>query len=123
MAMAKQSLGVWGATMGSGASPCRPYMAWSRSACSVFVGSPVDGPPRWTSTMTSGSSRLMARPIVSDLRSRPGPLVVVTPSAPPNAAPSAAPIPAISSSAWKVRTPNSLRRLSSWRMSEAGVIG
>ena len=44
----------------------------------------------------------MARPIVSDLRSRPGPLVVVTPSAPPKAAPSAAPTPAISSSAWKV---------------------
>ena len=31
----------------------------------------------------AGSSRLMARPIVSDLRSRPGPLVVVTPRAPP----------------------------------------
>ena len=77
MAMAKQSLGVCGARIGSGASPCRPYMACRRSACSVLVGSPVDGPPRWTSTMTSGSSRLMARPIVSDLRSRPGPLVVV----------------------------------------------
>ena len=62
-------------------------MAWSRSACSVLVGRPVEGPPRCTSTMTSGSSRLMARPIVSDLRSRPGPLVVVTPSAPPKAAP------------------------------------
>ena len=47
--------------------------------------------------------------------------MVVTPSAPPKAAPSAAPPPAISSSAWKVRTPNSLRRLSSCRMSEAGV--
>ena len=109
MAVAKQSLGVCGATMGSGASPCRPYMACSRSACSVLVGRPVEGPPRWTSTMTSGSSRLMARPMVSDLRSRPGPLVVVTPSAPPKAAPRAAPMPAISSSAWKVRTPNSLR--------------
>ena len=65
----------------------------------------------------------MASPIVSDLRSSPGPLVVVTPSEPPKAAPSAAPTPAISSSAWKVRTPNSLRRDSSWRMSEAGVIG
>ncbi len=32
-------------------------------------------------------------------------------------------MPAISSSAWKVRTPNSLRRLSSCKMSEAGVIG
>ena len=31
--------------------------------------------------------------------------------------------PAISSSAWKVVTPNDLCLLSSWRMSEAGVIG
>ena len=123
IAASKQCDGVFAAMIGSGASPCRPYMACSRSACSVFVGSPVDGPPRWTSTTRSGSSRLMARPIASDLRSRPGPLVVVTPSAPPNAAPSAAPTPAISSSAWNVRTPNSLRRDSSWRMSDAGVIG
>ena len=53
----------------------------------------------------------------------PGPDVVVTPSAPPNAAPRAAPTPAISSSAWNVVTPNRLCLLSSWRMSEAGVIG
>jgi hypothetical protein len=32
----------------------------------------------------------------------PGPLVVVSAIAPPNAAPSAAPMPAISSSAWNV---------------------
>ena len=32
-------------------------------------------------------------------------------------------IAAISSSAWKVITPNSLNIESSWRMSEAGVIG
>ena len=53
----------------------------------------------------------------------PGPLDVVTASAPPNAAPSAAPMPAISSSAWKVRTPKRLCLLSSCRMSLAGVIG
>ena len=123
MAMAKQSLGVCGARMGRGASPWRPYMACKRSACSVLVGSPVEGPPRWTSTITSGSSKLMASPMVSDLRSTPGPLVVVTPSEPPKAAPNAAPMPAISSSAWNVRMPNSLRRLSSCKMSEAGVIG
>ena len=40
----------------------------------------------------SGSSRLTARPIASDLRSTPGPLVVVTPRWPANAAPIAAPI-------------------------------
>ena len=54
IATAKQSLGVCGARIGSGASPWRPYMACSRSACSVLVGRPVEGPPRWTSTMISG---------------------------------------------------------------------
>ena len=106
-----------------GDSPCRPYIAWSRSACSVLVGNPVDGPPRWMSTISSGSSRLTARPIVSDFRAMPGPLVVVTARWPPKAAPSAAPMPAISSSAWRVRIPKFLCFDSSWRMSEAGVIG
>ena len=71
----------------------------------------------------SGSSRLTARPIVSLFSAMPGPLVVVMPRWPPNAAPKAAPMPAISSSACSVRTPNPLCRESSWRMSEAGVIG
>ena len=53
----------------------------------------------------------------------PGPEVVVMPSEPANDAPRAAPMPAISSSAWKVVTPNALCLLSSWRMSEAGVMG
>lgn len=123
IAASKQSAGVFGATTGTGASPLRPYMAWRRSACSVLVGRPVDGPPRWMSTISSGSSRETARPIVSDLRATPGPDVVVTPSEPPKAAPSAAPMSAISSSAWKVRTPKFLCLDSSWRMSEAGVIG
>ena len=73
--------------------------------------------------MSSGSSRLMARPIVSALSARPGPLVVVTPRWPPKAAPRAAPMPAISSSACRVRTPKFLCLDSSWRMSDAGVIG
>ena len=34
------------ATIGTGASPLRPYIACNRSDCSVLVGSPVDGPPR-----------------------------------------------------------------------------
>ena len=72
---------------------------------------------------SSGSSVITARPIVSDFSARPGPEVVVTPSAPAKAAPRAAPMPAISSSAWKVVTPNDLCLLSSWRMSDAGVIG
>jgi hypothetical protein len=75
------------------------------------------------SMISSGSSRLMARPMVSDLRSTPGPLVVVTPRCPPKAAPNAAPTPEISSSACMVRTPKFLCFDSSWRMSDAGVMG
>ncbi len=123
MATSKQCDGVMGATMGTGASPWRLYMAWSRSDCSVLVGRPVEGPPRWMLMTRSGSSRLTAMPTDSDLRSAPGPLVVVTPREPPKAAPMAAPTPAISSSACTVRTPNSLCLESSWRMSEAGVMG
>ena len=55
--------------------------------------------------MTSGSSVMTARLTASLLRANPGPLVLVTPSAPPNAAPIAAQTAAISSSAWKVVTP------------------
>ena len=75
-AASKQSAGERGATIGTGASPLRPNIACSRSACSVFVGSPVLGPPRWTSTTTSGSSSETASPIVSLFRARPGPEVV-----------------------------------------------
>ena len=53
----------------------------------------------------------------------PGPLEPVTPMAPPNAAPMAEVTAAISSSAWKVRTPKFFWRDNSWRMSDAGVIG
>ena len=88
-----------------------------------MVGSPVDGPPRWMSQITRGSSSETASPIVSPLSAMPGPEDVVTASAPPKAAPRAAPTPAISSSAWKVRTPKRLCLDSSCRMSEAGVIG
>ncbi len=119
----KQSEGDCGAMIGTGASPLRPNIACSRSACSVLVGSPVDGPPRCTSMTSSGSSIITPRPMVSDFNAMPGPDVLVTPSAPPKAAPSAAPMPAISSSAWNVVTPKRLCLLSSCRMSEAGVIG
>ena len=88
-----------------------------------MVGMPVDGPARWTSTMTIGSSSATASPMVSVLRSSPGPLVAVTPSAPPKAAPRAMPAAAISSSAWIVRTPADWRVERSCSSSEAGVIG
>ena len=88
-----------------------------------MVGIPVEGPARWTSTITIGSSSITASPIVSDFRSIPGPLVAVTPSLPANEAPSAMLAAAISSSAWTVRTPNR-SRLARWcSSSEAGVIG
>src|SRR5215475_123316 len=118
-AVAKQSPGVAGAITTSGDSPLRPYSAISRSACSVLVGMPVDGPARWMSQTISGSSTAVARPMVSDFRHMPGPDVLVTPSAPPRAAPT----PLISSSAWNVRIPNRLYLDSSCKMSEAGVIG
>ena len=40
------SPGVAGAITGMGASEFRPKRACNRSACSVFVGRPVEGPPR-----------------------------------------------------------------------------
>ena len=83
IAMSKHSPGVAGATIGTGESLLRPNITWSRSACSVFVGMPVEGPARWTSTTTSGSSTMTARPSASDLRAMPGPLVAVRPIAPP----------------------------------------
>ena len=86
-ATAKQSAGVQGARIGTGDSPCRPYSAISRSACSVLVGMPVDGPPRWMSRRSAAARRPAPGPIVSAFRSMPGPLVVVTPMAPPKAAP------------------------------------
>ena len=104
----KQSDGERAATTGTGDSLLRPNSTISRSPCSGFVGIPVDGPARWMSQITSGSSSMIASPIVSALSTMPGPAEVVTPSAPPNAAPTAAPAAAISSSAWNVRTPKCL---------------
>ena len=65
MADQKQSDGDFAASTGIGDSPWRPYSAMLRSLCSVFVGRPVDGPPRWMSTMTRGSSVIVARPMAS----------------------------------------------------------
>ena len=78
----KQSPGEEAASTGTGASELRPKSAWKRSACSVFVGRPVEGPPRWMSTITSGSSTMVARPIASVLSAMPGPEVVVMASEP-----------------------------------------
>ena len=55
--------------------------------------------------MMQGSSVITARPMASDFRQMPGPLVAVTPSDPAKEAPMAMPMAAISSSAWSVITP------------------
>src|SRR5216684_2124776 len=99
MATQKQSAGVDAASTGMGASELRPKSACNRSACSVLVGKPVDGPPRWMSQMTSGISTATASPIASVLSAMPGPEVVVIASAPAYAAPIDEVIAAISSSA------------------------
>jgi hypothetical protein len=104
IAIQKQSAGVAGARTTNGHSPLRPSTAWNRSACSVLVGRPVDGPPRWMLAMTIGSSAMTPRPIASLLSATPGPLVPHSASAPPYAAPIAAPMALISSSAWNVLT-------------------
>ena len=59
-AQSKQSPGVAAATTGTGISEFRPYSTMRRSACSGFVGIPVDGPARCTSMITSGSSSVTA---------------------------------------------------------------
>jgi hypothetical protein len=71
----------------------------------------------------SGSSVITASPSASAFSDKPGPDVLVTPSAPPYEAPKAAQMPPISSSAWKVSTLKFLCLDSSCRMSDAGVIG
>src|SRR5436190_10450973 len=90
MAMSKQSAGVDGAITIAGHSPFRPQTAWNRSACSVLVGKPVEGPPRWTLIITNGSSVITARPIASCFRATPGPDVPVNPTWPAKLAPIAA---------------------------------
>ena len=123
IATSKQSVAVAAASTASGASAFRPCTACSRSDCSALVGMPVDGPARWESTTTSGSSVAIARPSISVLSAKPGPEVDVTPSAPAYAAPIAAPIAAISSSAWKVITPYRVRPARVCSSTEAGVMG
>ena len=64
-----------------------------------------------------------ARPIASDFRQMPGPLVAVTPMRRRRRRRMTDAMAAISSSAWNVRTPKCFISASSCRMSLAGVIG
>ena len=72
--------GLDAATTGTGLSPLRPNSTISRSACSGFVGIPVEGPARWMSRIRSGSSSMTPSPTISALSTIPGPAEVVTPS-------------------------------------------
>ncbi len=73
------------------------------SACCVRVGMPVEGPTRWTSNTTAGSSVKYAKPKNSFISDKPGPLVGVNARAPFHDAPSTMPIAASSSSAWTMQ--------------------
>ena len=73
--------------------------------------------------MTSGSSSITARFIVSDFRQMPGPDVDVTANAPAKAAPTALAQAEISSSHCTVIAPHDLCFDNSCSMSVAGVMG
>ena len=107
-AVSKQSDGVKALSTGIGLSPLRPNSACNKSVCSVFVGRPVEGPPRCTSMMTSGSSAIIAKFMASLFRQMPGPDVDVTARLPAYEAPMAMQHPDISSSHWTVLTPSDL---------------
>ena len=73
----KQSSMLEAAITTLGESPGIPKSEDSRSPCSTLVGSPVEGPPRCTSTTTSGISDITARASISVLSAMPGPEVMV----------------------------------------------
>ena len=49
--------------------------AWFKSACSVLVGTPVEGPARMTLMMTAGVSNMADMPIASVISANPPPEV------------------------------------------------
>jgi hypothetical protein len=120
----KVSATLVGASTGRGASPWAEKQAWRRSACSLLVGMPVEGPPRCTFTHTRGSSAMVARPSNSAFRDMPGPEVAVMDFTPAKEAPTAAPTPAISSSACSMVPPCfQISRERSCMISDEGVMG
>ena len=68
------------------------------------MGCPVEGPPRWTFTITQGVSVIAAYPRFSIIREKPGPLVAVIARAPVHEAPITEAMLASSSSIW-IKTP------------------
>lgn len=89
-----------GANMGMVMSPCPGCIHAIRSLCSDLVGSPVDGPPRCTLTMTHGISAIHASPMPSDIKESPGPAVAVIAFLPEYPAPTIAFIDSISEDTW-----------------------
>jgi hypothetical protein len=80
----------------------------SRSACSVRVANPVEGPGRCAFTMTSGVSVMPARDRPSTINAKPPPELPVIARTPPKDAPSAILMAAISSSACSAMMPKVL---------------
>src|SRR3990172_32653 len=120
----KQSPGSPGASTTRGNSPLPPWTSIDKSLCSGLVGIPVEGPARWQSTITSGTSADPACETPSCIRARPGPEVAVIARTPVRAAPIAMFTADSSSSAWTARPPNrGIWRSIDSRISEAGVIG
>ncbi len=94
------------------------------SPCEGSVGSPVDGPPRMTSTMTQGTWAMLAYPMLSCMSEKPGPDVAVSALAPASEAPMTAAIEAISSSiCTKWPSTCGRRRDSTSAISVEGVMG
>jgi hypothetical protein len=94
------------------------------SAWPTMVGKPVDGPPRCTFTTTHGVSIMIARPMFSIIRLKPGPLVTVSDFVPVHEAPMIAAMLASSSSIWMNVPPmKGKRREMRSTTSVEGVIG
>src|SRR4030042_3132544 len=105
-------------------SQSTPQRAWFTSPWLTFVGRPVEGPPRCTSTITHGISAMIANPSPSCISEKPGPLVPVNTFFPVTDAPMIAQIEAISSSICMNFPPFRGRRTDiSSAISVEGVIG
>ncbi len=84
----------------------------------------MEGPPRWTLTTTHGASIMVASPMFSIIREKPGPEVTVMHLVPVHTPPATAAMLASSSSIWMKVPPiiGNLREMRSTTSVE-GVIG
>jgi hypothetical protein len=111
MVRSKHSRTLDGHRAMTGWSPWVPQRACMTSPWETWVGSPVEGPARMTSTRTKGISAMHPKPMPSCMRLKPGPLVAVRARAPARLAPMMALMLAISSSIWMYPPPER----GSWR--------